>query len=333
MRNFEIQADALVFPGIHVLMDIYRRSLMIMMCDERIRATIRSGRLVAPYYSPRGQEVIAAAVAANLRDDDQIVTIYRGIHEHLAKGVPLRELWAEYAGRKTGACGGKGGPMHITHPERGVMVTTGIVGSGLPIANGLGLAFQVRGESRVVVASFGDGAANIGAFHESLNLAALWKLPVIFLCQNNRYAEHTRFEDGTSVDCIAKRGESYSMPSMRLDGNDAIQMWNAARIAVERARAGDGPTLIEAVTFRFEGHNYGDPGNYIPREEYDEAKRNDPVPRLRNLVLAQGVKEEELDGIQSSISGEIDDAIEFAFGSPDPVDNDLMTDVYAEAVH
>src|ERR1700733_4992554 len=174
-------------PSSDMLIEIYRRIALIMRNDERFRSVIRSGRLVMPYYSTRGQEVIPAAMSVNLGPDDYICTIYRGIHDSLAKGVPMKELWAELAGRVTGTCKGKGGPMHITHPASGGMVTTGIVGSSMPIANGLALASQIRGERRVTVAYFGDGAANIGAFHEALNMAAVWKLPVVFVCQNNQY--------------------------------------------------------------------------------------------------------------------------------------------------
>ncbi len=187
-------------PSKAVLVDMYRRMTLIKQNDERFRATIMAGKIVAPYYSPRGQEVIPSAVSVNLRDTDYICTIYRGIHDMLAKGVPLKQLWAEIAGKVTGTCKGKGGPMHITHPASGVMVTTGIVGSSMPIANGLALAAQIRGEDRVAVAYFGDGASNIGAFHESLNMASVWKLPVVFVCQNNRYGEHTQYEVATSVD-------------------------------------------------------------------------------------------------------------------------------------
>ncbi len=165
-----------------------------------------SGEIALSYYSPRGQEIVAAATAQSLRRDDYVVTTYRGIHDQIAKGVPLRLLFAEYFGKVTGSCKGKGGPMHVTHPESGVMLTTGIVGSGLPIANGLALAAVLRNEDRVVViTNFGDGASNIGAFHEALNLAALWKLPVVFLCQNNEFAEHTTYANGTSCANVADR--------------------------------------------------------------------------------------------------------------------------------
>ena len=251
-------------PGTAELRDVYSRVMLIKMTDERIRRVIRSGRIATPHYSPRGQEVIAPSICAQLNPDDYVVTIYRGLQDHLAKGVPLKSLWAEYAGRATGSCKGKGGPMHITHPAAGVVVTTGIVGSGIPIANGLAWASQLKGDGRVTVTNFGDGASNIGAFHEGLNLASLWKLPVIFVCSNNRYSEHTTFEKVTAVKQVSERGAAYSIPAVTVDGNDPIAMWKAANVAINRARSGGGPTLIEAMTFRFEGHTNGDDGHYIP---------------------------------------------------------------------
>ena len=318
-------------PDSATLVDIYRRANLILQCDGKIRAVLRSGQIASPHYSPRGQEVVSAAMAAALRADDCVVTIYRGLHDHLAKGVPLRDLWAEYAGRQTGSCKGKGGPMHITHPDAGVYVTTGIVGSGIPIANGLALAAQVRGEDRVTVTNFGDGASNIGAFHEALNLASVWKLPVIFLCHNNRYAEHTAFEKCTAVDSVADRGASYKMPAVSVDGNDPVEMWRASAEAVARARSGGGPTLIEARTFRFEGHNYGDPGEYIPKAIYQEALANDPMPRFRARLIGEGHADEAaVAAIEAKIAADIEDAVAFALASPWPEPEELTRDVYAQ---
>ena len=198
-----------------------RKALLINVFDESMRGLLSSGRLAAVYYSVRGQEVLAAAMGVNLRPTDYIVTTYRGIHDQLAKGMPLRELCAEYYGKATGTCKGKGGPMHITYPKAGIMVTTGVVGSGLPIANGLALASQLKKDGRVTVCTFGDGASNIGAFHESLNMASLWKLPVVFLCQNNGYGECTKYEKATAVANIAERAASYNMRGVTVDGNDA----------------------------------------------------------------------------------------------------------------
>ena len=317
-------------PDSPTLVDIYRRASLIKQNDERIIRALKSGKLVMPYYSPRGQEIIPSALSVNLTDDDYVCTIYRGIHDMLAKGYPLKDLWAEVAGRVDGTCKGKGGPMHLTCPEKGVMVTTGVVGSSMPIANGLGWAAQIEGKGRVSVANFGDGAANIGAFHESLNMAALWKLPVIFICQNNRYSEHTSFANSTAVERIATRAAGYNMPGVTVDGNDPDAMYGAARLAVERARAGDGPTLIEALTFRFNGHVVGDPGHYITKEEHAAAVEVDPVPRLRARLITEGhAKEEYLAKIDSDIAAQLDAALEFAMSSAYPDVAELKRDVYA----
>jgi acetoin:2,6-dichlorophenolindophenol oxidoreductase subunit alpha len=312
------------------LVDIYRRMALIQRSDDRFRAVIKSGKIVAPYYSPRGQEAIPAAMSVNLTNDDYICTIYRGIHDMLAKGVPSKLLWAEIAGKATGTCKGKGGPMHITHPESGVMVTTGIVGSSMPIANGLALAAQIRGEKRVAVAYFGDGASNIGAFHEALNMASVWKLPVIFVCQNNGYGEHTRYELATSAKQISDRAIGYQMPGVTIDGNDPLAVYATSRDAVARARAGDGPTLIEAKTFRFHGHVFGDADAYMSKGEKEAAMARDPVPRFRTWLLEGGVAESELAALETAIDKEIDEAVAFALESPVPDLSELNTDVLAE---
>lgn len=318
-------------PDKQTLVDIYRRATLIAQNDERFRAVIRSGKLAMVYYSPRGQEIIPSAVSVNLTNDDYIVTIYRGIHDMLAKGVPVKELWAELGGRATGTCKGKGGPMHITHPASGVMVTTGIVGASLPIANGLALAAQLRGEKRVAVAYFGDGASNIGAFHEALNMASVWKLPVVFVCQNNGYAEHTKLAFGTSVPNISIRSVAYGMPGITVDGNDPLAMYSAAREAIERARNGGGPTLIEAKTFRFFGHVLGDQDSYMDKGEKEAWKARDPVPAFRKwLIASKHATEEELSELEEAIDTELDEALEFTLASPYPDIAELRRDVFEE---
>jgi len=314
-------------------LEIYKRVALLKANDERSRKVIMTGRLVMPYYSYRGQEVIPAAMATALTDDDYWVTIYRGIHDMLAKGMPLNDLWAEVAGRVDGTCKGKGGPMHLTYPKKGIMVTTGIVGASMPIANGIAWGSQLSGNRRVAVATFGDGATNIGAFHESLNLAAVWKLPVIFLCQNNLYGEHTTYEKATSAKRIADRAVAYDIPGVRVNGNDPIEMFAAAREAVERARAGDGPTLIEAMTFRFNGHVFGDADAYMDKAQKKAAVEADPVPIFRARLIAEGIAtEEQLAAIEADIEKRIDDAVEFALASPFPEIDELTKDVYAEGV-
>lgn len=319
--------------GPAALLSVYRKALLIQLVDERMRSLLSSGRLAAVFYSPRGQEIVSAATAVHLTPRDYLVTTYRGVHDQLAKGMPLKLLCAEYYGKATGACKGKGGPMHITYPAAGIMVTTGVVGGGLPIANGLALAAQMRGEDRVTVCCFGDGASNIGAFHESLNMASLWKLPVIFLCQNNGYGECTRYDKATAVANIADRAASYNMRGVTVDGNDPQAMWRAAGEAIERARKGEGPTLLEARTFRFMGHYFGDPGTYIPKEEYAAAQARDPMPACRAEVLRTGAASEaELQGLARQINGEIDAALAFAAESPIPDLSEIDRDIYAGGV-
>jgi acetoin:2,6-dichlorophenolindophenol oxidoreductase subunit alpha len=320
-------------PAAEVLREIFVVATRIKLADERFRTLIGSGQAFLIYYSPRGQELIPASFAPLLRRDDYVLTTYRGLHDHIAKGVELKALWAEFFGRSGGTCKGKGGPMHITDPGSGLMVTTGIVGGGLPIATGFGLAAQSRGTDQVTVVNFGDGASNIGGFHEALNLAGVWKLPVVFVCQNNRYAEHTPFSEGTSVAEVSARAAGYGMPGVTVDGNDALAMFGAAREAVERARSGGGPTLIEANTYRFFGHLLGDSMEYQPAEERAAAIEADPVPRFRGWLIAEGIlDEDEVAGIEAAVAAEIDEAVEFAQASPPPDDDELFTDVYAEVL-
>jgi pyruvate dehydrogenase E1 component alpha subunit len=269
---------------------------------------------------------------AALNTDDYLVTTYRGQHDQIAKGVPFDLLYAEIAGRATGTCKGKGGSMHITHPATGVMVTTGVVGSGLPIANGLALASQNRGDGKVTVCCFGDGATNIGAFHEALNMAQLYKLPVIFFCQNNRYGEHTAFADHTKVDTIVTRAGSYGMKGIKVDGNDAEAMHAAAVEAVEHARSGKGPVLLEAMCYRMMGHFFGADFSYMPKEHLAEMAAEDPLPKLRKLMLDHQFTEAELDAIVAQIDAELDAAAEFAFNSPFPGADELRIDVFEEEI-
>jgi pyruvate dehydrogenase E1 component alpha subunit len=305
----------------------------IKQCDERLRAALMSGQAAFMYYSPRGQEVIPAAITVNLTRDDYVVTTYRGVHDQLAKGVPLNELWAEFFGKATGSCKGKGGPMHITHAATGLMVTTGVVGGGIPIANGLALASKLKGDGRVTVVNFGDGATNIGAFHEALNLAQLWKLPVVFVCQNNRYGEHTAIADHMVNTRVADRAGGYGMVGVTVDGNDPLAMYDAAAEAINRARGGEGPTLIEAMTYRFFGHFVGDASDYMPKDEYQMAMTADPVPAFRARLIADGhASEDELATLEKRIEGELDEAAEFAKSSPFPDLAEIGLDVYAQEV-
>ena len=314
------------------LLDIYTRTMRCARSDEKFRSLIMSGKLVTLYYTYRGQELVTSAMMAALNTDDYLVTTYRGQHDQIAKGVPFDLLYAEIAGRVTGTCKGKGGSMHITHPATGIMVTTGVVGSGLPIANGLALASQNRGDGKVTVCCFGDGATNIGAFHEALNMAQLYKLPVIFFCQNNRYGEHTAFADHTKVDSIVTRAAGYGMKGLHVDGNDAEAMYAAAVEAVEHARSGKGPVLLEAMCYRMMGHFFGADFSYMPAEHIAEMAVEDPLPKLRQLMLDRQFTEAELDAIVTGIDAELDAAAEFAFASAFPSADELRIDVFEEEI-
>jgi pyruvate dehydrogenase E1 component alpha subunit len=221
--------------------------------------------------------------------------------------------------------------MHLTDVKHGVMVTTGIVGASMPIANGLAWAAQIRGEDRVAVAYFGDGASNIGAFHESLNLAAVWKLPVAYVCHNNRYGEHTKYSVATSAKQISARAAGYQMPGVTVDGNDPLAMYAAAKEAVDRARAGGGPTLLEAMTFRFHGHVFGDMDGYMGKGEKDAWMAKDPVPAFRAWLVQGGhAAEAELVALEATIERQLDEAVEFALSSAVPDGSELSRDVFAE---
>jgi pyruvate dehydrogenase E1 component alpha subunit len=310
-------------------LEIFRRMALLKANDEQCRKMVSAGRLNAPYYSYRGQEVIPAVMSVNLTDQDYLCTIYRGMHDMLAKGLPLKLMWAEIAGRTSGTCKGKGGPMHLTYPDKGIMVTTGIVGASMPIANGLAWASQLEKKGRVAVACFGDGASNIGAFHEALNLASIWKLPTIFLCQNNLYGEHTAYAKATAVTRIADRAQAYSMPGLHVNGNDPIQMYAAARQAVQRARAGEGPTLIEAMTFRFHGHYFGDQDLCMDPAQKAAAVAADPYPAYRSRLSVSGIASDaQLTQIEAAANAQVQEAVTFAMDAPFPEIEELTSDVY-----
>lgn len=318
-------------PDTAILLDIYRKATLIKVADDRFIELIKAGQIASPYYSPRGQELVPSAISVNLRADDYVITTYRGIHDQLAKGIPLKPFVAEFMGKATGTCKGKGGPMHITHLASGLPVTTGIVGSGLPIANGLAWAALLKKSGQVTVVNFGDGASNIGAFHEALNLASVWNLPVVFVCQNNGYAEHTKYEYGTGARDIVDRAIGYGMHGIQCNGNDAVDMYCAAREAIERARNGQGPTLLEAKTFRFRGHLLGDDGHYIAKEIMDAAVAADPMPAFNQWLIAEGhATAEQLQAIEDENRAQFEEAVEFGLSSPYPDVSELGRDVYAE---
>ncbi|MBY0388928.1 MAG: thiamine pyrophosphate-dependent dehydrogenase E1 component subunit alpha [Mycobacterium pseudokansasii] len=305
---------------------------MVLMktADDRLAKGISTGEFICVYWPSRGQEAIAAAMGVVLRTDDQLVTTYRGLHDLIGKGVPLQEIFGEMLGRTVGASRGKGGTMHIANPAVGVMLSTGIVGAGPPVAVGLALAGKRKGLDRVTVVSFGDGATNTGSFHEAANMAALWNLPVVFVCQNNRYAEMTPTSATMKLEHVAERAAGYGMPAVRVDGNDPLAVRSALDKAVEAARGGGGPTFIECVTFRFRGHYFGDRMPYIPKDELAAAMAADPVPRFRNHLLETGIYgENELSGIDHDALLQVDSALRAVMSAGAPSLDELERDVYA----
>ncbi len=314
-----------------VLTDIYRQMSRIHEVDRAIQSGLSSGKFQFTYWPMTGQEAIPAALAPLLGDDDYMVTIYRGIHDQVAKGVPLKGLFAEALGRVDGVNKGKGGSPHISDPSSGSMVTTAIVGAGAPIANGLALAAQMRGQDRVTVVNFGDGATSIGAVHEAMNLAGLWKLPIIFLCQNNQIGEYTLIPDYTAGGDFAGRARGYGFEGVRLDGNDPVAFHNAMKDIVARVRAGGGPVFVEAVTMRLGGHAGIGDTKHLSAEDLKIAKAAWPVPRTRALLLETGVlSEEEAEAIDRAAREEVAEAVAYGLASKVTAADEMLLDVYAE---
>ena len=317
--------------------DVQRRmyALMVLMkaADDRLSKGIGTGEFMCVYWPSRGQEAVAAAMGVTLRRDDQLVTTYRGLHDLIGKGVPLEEIYGEMMGRSVGAGRGKGGTMHIAKPDTGVMLSTGIVGAGPPVAVGLAMAAKRKGLDRVTVVSFGDGATNTGSFHEAANMAALWDLPMVFVCQNNQYAEMTPTDATMKLEQVADRAAGYGMPGVRVDGNDPLAVAAALAEAIGKARSGDGPTFLECVTFRFRGHYFGDRMPYIPKEQLEAALAADPVPRFRRHLIDTGVcTDEELSGIDEGARTEVEAALKAVMSADAPSVEELDRDVYATPI-
>jgi acetoin:2,6-dichlorophenolindophenol oxidoreductase subunit alpha len=314
-------------------LSLYRTMATIRSFEERVAREFRTGEVPGFVHMYIGEEGVAAGVCANLRDDDFITSTHRGHGHAIAKGCDLNAMMAEIYGRETGLCKGRGGSMHVADFSRGMIGANAIVGGGIALATGAALSAQVRGSGQVAVAFFGDGAANQGILHESLNLAAIWSLPAVYVCENNGFAESTPAAYSTSVDDIAVRGAAYGIPGVVVDSRDVLAVYEVAREAVERARRGDGPTLVEAKTSRIRGHFEGDPELYRDDEERREAADRDPLPRLRERLLGDGLATEaDLEAMQADILGAVEAAIEYAKGSPWPDPAELTRYVYpAEA--
>jgi TPP-dependent pyruvate/acetoin dehydrogenase alpha subunit len=314
-----------------LMLDLYRTMLTIRRFEERCNFLYMQGRIPSTLHLYIGQEAVATGVCANLRPDDYVTSTHRPHGHAIAKGVTLRSIMAELYGKVTGCCKGKGGSMHVGDVRVGMLPAIAIVGGGIPIAAGLALAAKRLGTGRVAVSFFGEGASNEGAFHEGVNMAALWELPVIFVCENNLYAASTPFAAAFKVKSIVERAPAYGLPAETVDGNDVLAVYAAAGRAVARARAGGGPTLLECLTYRQCGHSRSDPRTYRSKAEEAEWAPRDPLKLLAGRMLAEALTTEEaLAGVEKEIGAAVDDAVAFAESSPAPEPTDTLTDVFCQ---
>lgn len=298
-------------------LELYRKLMVIRRFEEKVDELFRAGKVTGAVHTSVGQEAVAVGVAEALEKDDLAIATHRGHGHCLMRGAEMKPMMAELFGRATGLCQGKGGSMHIVDVKKGMLGAMGIVGAGMPIAAGVGLAIKMQKTGQVCAVFFGDNASNGGPFHEALNVSSLWKLPVIFVCENNLYGISVSAKKSTSVQDIAVRGQGYGIPGVVVDGMDVLAVYEVAKEAVHRARNGQGPTLLECKTYRFLGHSRGDPpyGPYRTKEELDSWKKRDP----RLLLIKQGkLSDREVEQIDREVTEAVEEAVRYAEGSPLP---------------
>jgi acetoin:2,6-dichlorophenolindophenol oxidoreductase subunit alpha len=318
-------------PKPEELLDLFERMAVIRATEKAAYDLFMSGLVKGTTHLAAGHEAVAVGASAALRPDDYVFATYRGHHHAIARGATPEACLAELMSRATGLCGAKGGSMHLTVAEGNMLGSYAIVGSHLPIACGAAWSAKLRGSGQVAVAFFGDGATNIGAFHEALNLAAVWRLPALFVCENNLYMEYTPIAAVTAVaQPAADRAPAYGLPAEVIDGNDVVAVLEATSRAVDRARAGNGPTIIEALTYRQYGHSRSDPAKYRPQEEVDEWLRRDPLTLLAERLRGDGVAEEALQERRDRAQKVVDAAVEAAKAAPPPDEATALTDVWAD---
>ena len=317
----EINRDSVIW--------LYERMLLIRRFEEQARREADLGKLRG-IHSSIGQEAVPTGVCAHLNDNDYVLGTHRSHHHCIAKGVDLNEMMSELFGKVTGTGRGKGGTMHIADIKKGMLGANGIVGSNIPVATGVALTSKVKGTGQVSVVFFGDGASSQGTLHESMNLASIWDLPVIFVCENNRYAESTPFEYSVAGGSVSNRAEGYGMPGVTVDGQSVLDVFEVAKEAVARARSGEGPTLIEAQTYRYLGHaGHDDPLTYRSEEEQSFYMDRDCITSFRRYILdGSFADEDELDNIDLQCQEKIAVSVQYADDSPFPDDEELTKDVY-----
>ena len=318
-------------PKREELLDLFERMAVIRATEKAAYDLFMSGLVKGTTHLAAGHEAVAVGASAALRPDDYVFATYRGHHHAIARGATPEACLAELMSRSTGLCGAKGGSMHLTVADGNMLGSYAIVGSHLPIACGAAWSAKLRGSGQVAVAFFGDGATNIGAFHEALNLAAVWKLPALFVCENNLYMEYTPIASVTAVaQPAADRAPAYGLPAEVVDGNDVVAVLEATSRAVDRARAGNGPTIIEALTYRQYGHSRSDPAKYRPQEEVDRWLKRDPLTLLADRLRGDGVGEEAIEERRKRAQDAVAAAVEAAKAAPPPEEATAFTDVWAD---
>lgn len=312
------------------LVEIYRKMLEIRHFEEKVFDLYGQNLVPGTIHLYAGQEAVAAGVCATLRKDDYITSTHRGHGHCIAKGAKLERIMAEILGKKTGYCKGKGGSMHIADFSVGMLGATAVVGAGIPIATGAGLSIKLRKTDQVVACFFGEGASNQGTFHEGINMASIWRLPVLFVCENNLYAMGTRQSRVMAVENVADRATAYGIPGRVVDGNDVLAVYDVAHEAVERARKGKGPTLIECKTYRHKGHSRFDPAAYRSKKEVEEWLTRDPVSTFKTKLLGmKAVTEKRAKELEESVIADVEKAVKYALESPYPEPEEALEDLYA----
>lgn len=311
------------------LLKMYRQMVTIRKFEEKAFELFTGGRLPGFLHMSSGQEAVPVGTCAALRPDDYIVSHHRGHGDIIAKGARIDRMMAEIFAKEPGYCRAKGGSMHMADFSLGIIGANGIVGAGIPIANGVALSLQMRGTDQVVACFFGDGATNQGGFHEALNLASVWDLPVVFVCENNQYALSTPITRHQKNKTIAERAKSYDIPGYLVDGMDALDVYNHVAEAVERARAGQGPTLLDCRTYRYGGHSIGDPGLYRTKEEIDQWRARDPIPAFRQELMRRGIlSQDAVARIEEECQAALEEAVRYAEGCPEPEIQEALEDLY-----
>jgi pyruvate dehydrogenase E1 component alpha subunit len=313
----------------HLLLSLYRNMVLIRRFEERVKFLFLEGVMPGTIHQYQGQEAVAVGVCSALEAGDVITSTHRPHGHALARGLTAESVLHELFGKATGCCKGKGGSMHVGDLEKGMAPAVAIVAGAVPMATGMALAFKMRKQPHAAICFMGDGAVNEGAFHEGVNMGAVWTLPVVYVIENNLYAASTPTFDMVRVKKLSDRAASYGMPGVTIDGNDVLKVFETTQEALGRARKGEGPTLIECMTYRITGHSRRDPCNYQPKEERKQALQNEPIVRFRNhLISNQIATEADLEAINSAVDAEIDAAVKSAMAAPDPAPEEALNDLY-----